>query len=45
MAGKNAGMTVYAVEDPFSRHLREEKKRLADYFIEDFFELLNGVKR
>ena len=45
MAGKNAGMTVYAVEDEFSRHLREEKERLADYFIEDFFELLNGVER
>ncbi len=45
MAGKNAGMTVYAVEDQFSRHLREEKERLADYFIEDFFELLNGEGR
>ncbi len=44
LAGKSAGMTVYAVEDEFSRHMRAEKERLADYFIEDFFELLNGVE-
>lgn len=39
-AGKCAGMTVTAVEDAFSAALREEKRRLADYYIEDYRELL-----
>lgn len=40
LAGKRAGMTVTAVEDDFSAALREEKKRLADYYIRDYRELL-----
>lgn len=40
-AGKNAGMEVCAVDDAFSRPLTEEKKRLADYFIRDYFEIFN----
>lgn len=40
MAGKSAGMTVYAVEDAFSEAMRAEKKALADGFICDFRELL-----
>lgn len=36
LAGKRAGMTVAAVEDDFSKEMREEKKELADYFIEDY---------
>ena len=43
LAGKRAGMTVCAVDDEFSRDLREEKCSLADYFINDYYELLNGV--
>lgn len=39
-AGKAAGMTVVAVEDEFSRKMREEKISLADYFVEDFYALL-----
>ena len=39
-AGKAAGMTVVAVEDEFSREMREEKISLADYFVEDFYALL-----
>ena len=39
-AGKAAGMTVVAVEDPFSRKMRREEEELADYFISDFLELL-----
>lgn len=39
-AGKSAGMTVTAVEDDFSAALRGEKKRLADYYIMDYRELL-----
>ncbi len=41
LAGKRAGMTVYAVDDVFSRDLNLEKKELADYFIEDFLQLID----
>lgn len=41
LAGKRAGMTVYAVDDVFSRDLNPEKKELADYFIEDFLQLID----
>ncbi len=40
-AGKNAGMTVCAVDDEFSKPDEEEKKRLADYFIRDYFDIKN----
>ena len=40
MAGKAAGMTVYAVEDKFSLHLKEEKMRLADAYIIDYREIM-----
>ena len=39
LAGKNAGMEVCAVDDAFSRPLEAEKKRLADYFIRDFYDI------
>jgi beta-phosphoglucomutase-like phosphatase (HAD superfamily) len=39
LAGRAAGMKVCAVEDEFSAQMREEKKRLADYFIHDYDEL------
>lgn len=39
-AGKAAGMVVCAVEDDFSTSLRQEKQELADYFIEDYDEIL-----
>lgn len=39
-AGKNAGMQVCAVEDAYSADIREEKCRLADFFIESYEELL-----
>ena len=42
-AGKNAGMTVFAVEDAFSLDMREEKMQLADYYIKDYYELLVGA--
>lgn len=44
-AGKRAGMTVCAVEDDFSRSMKEEKIALADYFINDYFDILNGAVR
>ena len=36
-AGKNAGMTVVAVSDDYSRHSDDLKKELADYYIEDYW--------
>lgn len=41
LAGKAAGMRVCAVEDAYSAHDRERKKELADYFIEDYREILD----
>ena len=38
--GKRAGMTFIAVEDDFSKWMKEEKISLSDGFINDYFELL-----
>lgn len=43
LAGKNAGMSVCAVEDAFSLKRREEIRALADYYIHDFRDVLNGT--
>lgn len=40
LAGKNAGMKVCAIYDDFSKEMDLEKKELADYFINDYEELL-----
>ena len=40
-AGKNAGMQVCAVEDAFSAKQESEKRRLADYYISDYEQILN----
>lgn len=40
LAGKRAGMTVVAVDDEFSKEMRQEKEELADRFICDFYEIL-----
>lgn len=39
-AGKNAGMRVCAVEDAYSMSVKEEKKALADYYIESYAGLM-----
>ena len=39
-AGKNAGMEVCAIEDKYSLYQKEEKMRLADYYIKDFSEII-----
>ena len=44
LAGKRAGMTVYAIEDEFSRKMEAEKRELADGYIRDYFELLGAKK-
>lgn len=40
LAGKAAGMKVCAVEDAYSRHQTEEKHRLSDYYIHDYFDVM-----
>lgn len=45
LAGKKAGMTVIAVEDEFSTDLTEEKKSLADGYINDYFDLLQPIMK
>lgn len=40
LAGKNAGMTVFAVKDGYSLPQDADKKRLADGYIESYYELL-----
>lgn len=41
LAGKNAGMQVCAVYDAFSEKDDPEKRRLADYYIRDFGEIID----
>lgn len=38
-AGKAAGMTVIAVYDDFSSHMEQEKRQLADRYIDSFLDL------
>ncbi len=40
LAGKNAGMTTCAIEDDYSIGFREEKMKLADYYINDYNEFM-----
>lgn len=42
LAGKNAGMKVCAVEDRYSLGMINDKKQLADYYIQDFYEVMTG---
>lgn len=42
-AGKNAGMRVCAVADPFSAHQEQEKRRLADYYITSYEQVLDNT--
>ncbi len=39
-AGKNAGAKTCAVNDTFTLHQWEEKKKVADYYIENYWDLL-----
>ena len=41
-AGKAAGMTVVAVEDESAKQHRSEIDKICDYYIEDYFDLLEG---
>ena len=39
LAGKTAGMRVCAVDDDFSRPQEEKKKKLADYYIQYYYDI------
>lgn len=41
LAGKNAGMKVCAVDDWFSKPQEEKKRELADYYIQDYYDIKN----
>lgn len=38
IAGRNAGMTICAVEDAYSKDTRDEKLLYSDYYIEDYYD-------
>ncbi len=40
LAGKRAGMRTCAIEDDFSMDQVQEKRKLADYYINDYFDIL-----
>ncbi len=40
LAGKAAGMRVCAVDDDYSRHQEYDKRRLSDYYIKDYLEIM-----
>lgn len=42
LAGKNANMKTCAVFDEFSKHMDKEKRKLADYYINSYDDILSG---
>ena len=42
-AGKAAGMRVIAMADEFSRAMEEENRRLADFWADDFDQVIGGI--
>ncbi len=45
IAGKKANMKVCAVDDLYSKNIEQRKRKLADYFINDFNEVINTFER
>ncbi|MDL2251121.1 HAD superfamily hydrolase (TIGR01509 family) [Lachnospiraceae bacterium PF1-22] len=43
LAGKNAGMQVCTVADDFSKEQIQRKRELADYYITDYFDVMEGT--
>ena len=43
LAGKRAGMEVCAVKDPYSQGSVKEKKEIADYYINTYYDILDGT--
>lgn len=44
-AGKNAGMEVCAVYDEYSKNQDAQKKESADYYISDYREILDAIRK
>lgn len=44
MAAKNAGMKCCAIYDDFSKDLATEKKKLADYYVDSFTDVLKAIR-
>ena len=44
MAAKNAGMKCCAIYDDFSKHIATEKKKLADYYVDSFTDVLKAIR-
>lgn len=44
MAARNAGMKVCAIYDDFSKGLTTEKKKLADYYVNSFEEVMEVIR-
>ena len=42
-AGKNAGMEVCAIYDDYSKDQTEEKRQAADYYINDYRDVLSAL--
>lgn len=42
-AGKNAGMTVCGVDDAYTRPEESLKKKLADYYIRDYYDIVKNT--
>ncbi len=43
LAGRNAGMKVCGIYDDYSKDVTQEKQQLSDYYIEDYWQLLNRL--
>lgn len=43
MAGKAAGMRVCAVEDEYSSYQEAKKRKLADYYIKDYLDIMSAL--
>jgi HAD superfamily hydrolase (TIGR01509 family) len=43
LAGKRANMETCAVKDPYSDRAMEEKLQIADYYIDSYYDILNGT--
>lgn len=43
LAGKNAGMRVCAIDDEYSRNQEARKRELADFYINDYNDILNST--
>ncbi len=45
MAGCNAGMRVCAVEDEYSLQMKSVKQKISDYYIKDYYEILDALDK